>query len=230
MFTGITLIIPQTTADGPGIDKVITVPVEYGPKQKWFVENTVNPNKGITSNPGNNNQIPFARLLPRIVYEMTNMQYDPSRKISGATKNVVPNGDATDSAVVSFVPVPWSFGFQVSIGTKNMDDMSQILEQILPYFQPHFTVRVIYDANVPEYDSQILLENIQTNIDWIDDMGSIRKIEADIQFQFNGMLFLPYANKTAIINYVDINYHPLNSSLSGEKQHIVADSELITPL
>ena len=74
--------------------------------------------------------------LPRMSFEMNNNHYDPTRK-SGISQTF----KASDSGKLKkvFMPVPYNLGFELNILTKLQDDSMQILEQILPFFQPGFT-------------------------------------------------------------------------------------------
>ena len=80
-----------------------------------------------------------AITLPRMSFEMTNFEYDASRKVSTLQQFQANTGNGP---VQVYMPAPYNIGIQLSIITKYQDDMLQIIEQILPYFQPHFNLSV----------------------------------------------------------------------------------------
>ena len=117
----------------------IKVPLAYGPTQKFLarMEQEANLNK------------PVQMTLPRMSFEFTDLQYDPTRK-STKTQTIVnatPDGGSTKSV---YMPVPYNMTFTLSIMTKLNDDMLQIVEQILPYFQPSFNISLKFIPDMNE--------------------------------------------------------------------------------
>lgn len=112
------------------------VPVSYGPKQKFLARLDVNTFEQET-----------AITLPRMAFEMDNMVYDAERKINSNQR--LTNQKEGESVKYTFAPVPYTFDFSLYIMTKSADDGTQILEQILPYFTPHFNVTI---KEFPELD------------------------------------------------------------------------------
>jgi hypothetical protein len=226
LFSDISISQPQGTA--PSV--LIKVPLEFGSKQKWYVENTADPNKGIVDNSNPIlNQNPFERQFPRMVYSLENMQYDPKRKLAATLQNVSKNGGSLTDDLVQYIPVPWTFTFLLTIGTKNLTESWQIIEQIVPYFQPHLSVSVdYYDAtNGPimnqSYQSQVLLINPpEFDVDWEGDYNKMRKVEASMSFRFNGYIFLPTTNGKLITN-VTVKYDPY------ETDQITSTTHTLTP-
>lgn len=86
--------------------------------------------------------------MPRISFEMIDISYDASRKTSPIQKYLRQDGNETR---VQFMPVPYNLGFELGILSRTQDDALQILEQILPYFQPSFNVTVNL---IPEMDEK----------------------------------------------------------------------------
>ena len=107
----------------------IKVPISYGPKQKFLAR--------LEQQPDLNKAV--AITLPRMSFEMNNIQYDSSRK-AGITQTFKAIDDQKLKKV--FMPVPYNIGFELNILTKLQDDSLQILEQILPFFQPGFTLTI----------------------------------------------------------------------------------------
>jgi hypothetical protein len=105
------------------------VPVSYGPKQKFLARLDVDTFEQET-----------AITLPRMAFEMDTMTYDAERKINSSQR--ITNQKDGESVKFTFAPVPYTFDFSLYIMTKNAEDGTQILEQILPYFTPHFNVTI----------------------------------------------------------------------------------------
>ena len=99
-------------------------------------------------------------------FEFTNLSYDSSRKSIRTTQiiNQTPDGEKIKS---NYMPVPYNMTFQLNIMTKLNDDMLQIIEQILPYFQPHYTLTVKFLGNLEEKrDIPIQLDDITMTDDY----------------------------------------------------------------
>ena len=116
--------------DGAGnVISEMKVPVSYGPRQKFLAR--------IQQQPELNKATQIS--LPRMSFEISSIQYDPTRK-SGITQTFKAKDGEQMKKV--FMPVPYNLGFELNILTKLQDDGLQILEQILPFFQPGFTLSV----------------------------------------------------------------------------------------
>ena len=111
---------------------VVKIPLAYGPTQKFLAR--------INQSPDLNK--PFAITLPRMSFEFTGLTYDASRKVSTVQNFTVK--DPNDASVVKkqYMPVPYNMQFELAIMSKLNDDALQIIEQILPYFQPAYNLTV----------------------------------------------------------------------------------------
>ena len=164
------------------------VPLAYGPKQKFLVrleENNTNRKVSIT--------------LPRLYFEMTGIDYDPSRKTSPIQKYKTVIDDNGDEVRVQYVPVPYNLSFELGVIAKSQDDALQITEQILPYFQPSFsvTLNMIPDMNEKK-DIAIVLNNVSYEDQWDDSFYERRYIIYTLSFTMKSYLYGPY-NKSDII-------------------------------
>ena len=122
--------------------QTMKVPLAYGPKQKFIVR--------LTQDPGANQ--PVAMTLPRIGFEIQSFDYDPARKLNRIIKQKKVSNTADKKLKqmsTQYTPVPYNMNFELFVMTKNSDDGIQIVEQILPYFQPEYTVTI---NEVPEMD------------------------------------------------------------------------------
>lgn len=116
-------------------NRLITVPIQYCSHQK-FLENIQSSGSMKTFPPeAANAPVEMQWILPRISTNLTGAVYDPERHLSKTTK--VPIGAiVAGNKEVVFAPVPYNLEIEVSSIAKTMDDSFQIMEQILPYFQP----------------------------------------------------------------------------------------------
>ena len=144
-----------TRKNSAGTDvQSLKVPLAYGPKQKFMVRLDADPNLDQK----------VAITLPRIGFEIAGFDYDPSRKLNRIIKRKkVANTEDKKLKQMStqHSPVPYNLNFEMFVMTKNSDDGIQIVEQILPFFQPEYTVTI---KEVPEMDVirdvPIVLNNI----------------------------------------------------------------------
>ena len=113
------------------------VPLAYGPSQKFLarLEQQADLNK------------PVQITLPRMSFEMTSVNYDSTRKV-GVTQTFKAS-DGTNMKKV-YMPVPYNVSFELSIMAKLSDDALQILEQIVPYFQPSFNITINLISSIGE--------------------------------------------------------------------------------
>ena len=163
------------------------VPLSYGSKEKYL---TV-----ITSDPSLTKSINI--LVPRISFELTGMSYDSGRKQVSTLQNF----NQTATGVKSqYVPVPYDFNFSLSIFVRNTEDGTQIIEQILPFFTPDFTVSVDFIHDIgKKYDMPIILNSVNTTTDYEGDMMSTRLIIWDLEFTVKGYLWPPVKGDIGLI-------------------------------
>ena len=171
--------------DNTGKDLVDTkVPIAYGPRQKFLAR--------IQQQPELNKAI--AMTLPRMSFEMNNIQYDPTRK-SGISQTFKAVDDKKLKKV--FMPVPYNLGFELSIMSKLNDDALQIVEQILPYFQPSFNLTVDLVQSIGEKrDIPIVLSNISFQDDYEGDYATRRALIYTLRFEAKTYLFGPVAESS----------------------------------
>ena len=141
----------------------LRVPLAYGPTQKFLAR--------LNQSPDLNKATSLS--LPRMSFEFTGLTYDPSRKVTTTQKIVVqnPDSDTPDEKKV-YMPVPYNMQFELAIMCKLNDDALQIVEQILPYFQPSYNLTVNLVGSIKEKrDIPIVLENITMQDDYEGDLN-----------------------------------------------------------
>ena len=173
------------------------VPLIYGPKQKFLAK--LQQQEELTK--------ATAITLPRMSFEMTSMNYDSSRKssITRTFKAV----DADNKAKKVYLPVPYNVGFELNVMTKLNDDALQIVEQILPFFQPAFNVTIdLVDSIGEKRDIPIVLENISFSDEYEGDFSTRRVLMYTFNFNAKTYLFGPVADSTdGLIKKVQVDYY-----------------------
>lgn len=169
--------------------EVEKVPLAYGPKQKFLTRLEQNPEVGRK----------VAITLPRLYFELTGVEYDAQRKTSPIQKFRAVISDEGSEVKVQYVPVPYNLSFELGIIAKSQDDGLQILEQILPYFQPNFNVTLNFIPDMNEKrDVAIILNNISHEDDWEDSFSQRRSITWTLSFTAKSYIYGPYSNNGII--------------------------------
>lgn len=178
VFNDIYLV--RYTKDGLTAKETIKVPLNWGAKEKYVTR--------LTSDPTLTKSI--ATTLPRISFDMTGMSYDSSRKLPSTMRNFSAN--TATSIKSQFVSVPYNFDFSLSIYVRNTEDGTQILEQILPFFTPDFSVTVDFIPSMePKYDMPIILNSVSNEVDYEGDMMTTRMIIWNLEFTAKGHIWPP---------------------------------------
>jgi len=174
----------------------IKVPISYGPKQKFLAR--------LEQQPDLNKAV--AITLPRMSFEMNNIQYDSSRK-AGITQTFKAVDDQKLKKV--FMPVPYNIGFELNILTKLQDDSLQILEQILPFFQPGFTLTIdLVDQIGEKRDVPMVLDSISFQDDYEGNYETRRALIYTLNFTAKTYMFGPIADSTdGLIRKVQVDYY-----------------------
>jgi len=168
----------------------------YGPMQKFLAR--------IQQQPELEREI--AITLPRLSFEMQGIQYDPTRK-TGIAQTFLAKGGTTAKKV--YMPVPYNVSFELSIMSKLSDDALQILEQIVPYFQPSFNITVnLIDSIGEKKDIPIVLESINYSDQYEGNFDTRRIIIYTLSFTAKTYLFGPVADDPAgLIKKVDVDFY-----------------------
>ena len=183
---------------------VIKVPLAYGPIQKFLARLEQQPDLNKAT------QI----TLPRMSFEMIGMSYDPSRKVT--TTQTFLSGASSDKASEknTYMPVPYNMTFELGIMTKLNDDALQIVEQIVPYFQPQYSLTVdLVEAIGEKRDIPVVLESITMTDDYEGDFSTRRVLLYTLRFSAKTYLFGPVSSTTTdIIKKVRVGYIAADSS------------------
>jgi hypothetical protein len=195
LFNSITI---KQTNSSDNVVSVVRVPLAYGPTQKFLarLEQSAELSKST------------AMTLPRMSFEFTGLTYDSTRKVSTTQQYTVKDPDNGSESKKVFMPVPYNMQFELSIMTKLNDDALQIVEQILPYFQPAYNLSVELVESIQEKrDIPIILENITMQDDYEGDYTTRRVLLYTLRFTAKTYLFGPVTTATKdIIKKATVGY------------------------
>ena len=222
------LYVIRNNSSGQIINQ-LKVPLSYAPKQKFL--DRIRETEDMAD-------AKLAIKLPRMSFEMAAMYFDPSRqlpKVNNFTRLV-----STDTGVRTkfFTAVPYILNFQLNILTKTNEDAVQILEQIIPYFNPSYTITMkpFSDYNDIIQFIPISLIGISFNDDYENTLESRRTIIYTLDFELKTQFFGPIADskviRKAIVDFKDQNTSELLERVTVEPNpvdlNIIGDSDFNT--
>ena len=183
LFNDLELV--RYSRDGNTAYERFKVPLSYGPKEKYITRLASDPDL-LKS---------FGTIVPRISFNLEGIEYDSSRKQMTLNKNFT----ATSSNLYyQYSPVPYNFEFALSIFVRNTEDGTQLIEQILPFFTPDFTVTVdLIKEMDKKYDLPIILNSVTSEVDYEGDMTTTRLIVWNLTFTVKSFLFPPVKDAMA---------------------------------
>jgi dUTPase len=194
IFNNINVI--RTKADGTVLNQ-IKVPLSYGPKQKFLAR----------LDQSSGDDASMAMKLPRMAFEITSLELDSTQKLS--KRNVITESHASDVTKKKTIKHQVAYNINVSlfVMAKNQDDGLQVVEQILPYFQPEYTISMTpvsgfdYKQDVP-----IVLTGVTISDDYEGDMITRRALIYQLDFTMKMKFFGPTGNQGVIRGIeIDLN-------------------------
>lgn len=201
---------------GGGVMSTQKVPLSYGPKAKFLDR--------IRENPDLTEDTKVAIKLPRLSFEITNISYDPARQLPKTNNTSTPaSGGSLLSRNKINQGIPYIISFQLSAYAKNQDDALQIVEQVIPYFNPQYTLTIqpFDDIDTIKEDVPIILTGVILNDEYEGPMESRRTIiytmDFDMHVTFHGPIGSQGIIRTAITDIRDINAGLNDSDLPLER-------------
>ena len=173
------------------IQQSMKVPLAYGPKQKWLTRLDADPSLGSAA----------AITLPRLGFEIGSLTYDSTRKLNRVQKfkKVKSSSANADKLDTQFMPVPYNMDITLYAMAKNSDDALQIVEQILPYFQPDYTLTLNDMADMGiKRDVPIILNSVGYEDNYQGDFESRRAIIYTLAFTLKFYLYGPVTSSSVI--------------------------------
>lgn len=181
-------------------NQTLKVPIQYGPREKALARAESDPEQ----------KRPYAELLPRMSFEITNMEYDPQRKKISSNRWAVKRNH--DGKRVSFdsmlMPVPYNIDFKLSIQANRAKDAFRIVTNILPNFRPDITVSANIVDELPDYtlDIPIVYKGISHEDTYEGDYQNRRMIVWEIDFTMKAEIYGP-VSEAKIIKVAKVNLY-----------------------
>ena len=207
-------IIIQSTSSTGAFTKRIKVPLAYAPKEKFLVRLDQQPQLDDRS---------FAITLPRLGFEISGLAYDPTRKLTRVQKfKKVKAGESGEVLNFNYVPVPYNISLNLYAFTATAENGLQIVEQILPFFQPDYTitVNVLPELNIKR-DIPIILNSVAYEDSYSGDFTTRRAVIYTLNFTAKTYLFGPMSNQGVIKTVQSDVYTNTNMATAKREERIV---------
>lgn len=178
------------------IIQTIKVPISYSPKEKMLSR--------IDGDPNLNRP---AIVLPRMGFELSNINYASERKLNTLIKHAKIDTNDDNKLKYQYMQVPYDFNFTLYVGVKNADDGTRILEQILPFFTPSWnsTVDLIPEMGI-KLDIPVILNSVTSEDTYEGDFINRRALIWTLSFTLKGYIFGPIKS-SEIIKIANTNFY-----------------------
>jgi len=203
-----------------GVLNQLKVPLAYAPRQKYL--------ERIRENPSLEDDTRVAIKLPRMSFEITDISYDLTRQLAKVS-NFNTKGSAPSKRQKFYSPVPYNIGFSLSIYAKNQDDALQIVEQILPTFNPQYTLSIYPFKDIyPDFieDVPIAITGVTFEDDYQSTLEQRRTIIYNITFEMKVQFYGDIENKE-IIRLSNAKLFNMNAGLNDSD--IYLERVTVTP-
>ena len=171
------------------VTQIMKVPLAYGPKQKFLTRIREDASISKTT----------AITLPRIAFEIQTLSYDTTRKLNRVTKIRKTSAKGSGKLETQYMPVPYNVDLQLFVMAKSGDDALQIIEQILPFFQPEYTITVNDNLDMKQKrDVPIVLTGIDYEDNYEGDFTTRRAIIYTLSFTAKFYLYGPVTSQSVI--------------------------------
>ncbi len=200
----------------------LKVPLSYAPKQKYL--------ERIRENPSLTDDTQVAIKLPRLSFGITSIAYDPTRQLTkvGNFTTTSSTGDTTKRQKF-FTPVPYTINFQLNAYAKSQDDALQIIEQIIPTFNPQYALTIKpFATEYPEFkeDIQVIIQGVSFSDDFEGAMEQRRTIIYSMDFEMKLSYHGPIAD-TSIIRDAKAKIFDIKAGLNDSD--IGLETIVVTP-
>jgi len=193
--------ITRTDKEG-NVTSLLKVPITYGPKDKMLARIMQDPNL---------DRDEATTTLPMLSFEIGQISYDGSRKLNTIGKSSVKDKSDKNKFRYQYNPVPYNITFKAYVYTKNVEDGTKIMEQILPFFTPDWTTTV---SLIPEVevnvDIPIILNSINYTDSYAGDYKDRRMIVWDMDFTLKGYFYGP-VKTGGIVKFITTNFYIPNT-------------------
>lgn len=200
------LSVVRQNSSGAVISQV-KVPLSYAPKRDFLARLDAMQN-------GEEAERQVAVKLPRMSFEIVAMSYDTTRQLAKINSCTTHSSTDTTKATRIYTPVPYNISFQLSIYAKSQDDALQIVEQVLPYFTPNYTLTItpLSDFNTVKEDNSIILQGITFSDDYDAPLESRRTIIYTLDFEMKINLYKDINAASSIITSYEVDVKDLDGN------------------
>ncbi len=207
------VMIQKTTSTG-AVTSREKVPLAYASREKFLSRLEQQPDLEAEK---------FAIVLPRLSFEMTGLAYDNTRNLQKLNKfRQVKAQEDGKVLTYNYTPVPYNVNYTLHLFTANNESALQIIEQILPYFQPDYTVTInaIPDLNIKK-DVPIVLNNISFQDNYEGAVSNRRTITYSLDFTAKTYLFGPITNSKVIKETKSDLYSDIDTTTKAREERII---------
>ena len=208
-------IVLQNTSSTGAVTKRIRVPLAYAPKEKFIVR--------LEQQANLQDDRAVSITLPRLGFEITGLSYDATRKLNKMQKVIrVKSGETGKVMNFNRAPVPYNINFSLYSFTATAENGLQIVEQILPFFQPEYTVtmNVVPELNIKR-DIPIILNSVNYEDTYNGEFTQRRAVIYTLSFTAKTYLYGPMSNQKVIKNVQSDLGASTDSPLTREERIIV---------
>ena len=194
--------------------QTIRVPLAYGPKEKFLVR--------LDQQSSLDNR-EFAITLPRMGFEIAGISYDPTRKLTRIQKfKQVKSGKEGKVLDFNYTPVPYNISYNLYSFTASAEAGLQIIEQILPFFQPDYTVTInaIPDLSIKR-DIPIILNSVNYEDTYSGDFTTRRAVIYTLNFTAKTYLFGPSTSQKVIKTVQSDQYSDTDTTNKARESRII---------
>ena len=204
------IYVLRTDAAGTKVLNQQKVPLSYAPREKFLDR--------IRENEDLNSDTKVAVKLPRMSFEMLSIDYDPQRQLPKTNQFKKYNETSGFSNI--YTPVPYIITFQLNIFAKQQEDALQIVEQIIPYFNPQYSVSIKPIEEYPEIieDTPVILNGVSFIDDYEGSVGDRRTIIYTLDFTMKINFYGP----------IDTNQNVIRKAITPVDDETIPDGEIVT--
>ena len=184
-FNNVQLIRKDSSGN---IVQSMKVPLAYGPREKFLVR--LREDADLTKQ--------VALTLPRMGFEIKNLSYDSARKLNRVQRFKTVKGSETKQLDTQYMPVPYNLDIELYVMAKQSDDALQIVEQILPYFQPDYTITVADLGGGTKRDVPVVLNSITYEDNYEGEFEQRRALIYTLAFTAKFYLYGPVSSSKVI--------------------------------
>ena len=191
----------------------VRIPLSYSPKEKFIAR--LEQGGSILED-----QAKVKAILPRLGFDITGINYDPTRTINKLKKMRKRDGLTTTSM---FNEVPYNISFGLYSFTSSIDENLQVIEQILPFFSPEFVVSINMNSVHQKVDIPITLSNVNIQEEYEGNFFNRRFISTTFEFLAKSYVYGPISSGTGgIITAITGDFYQSLDDTFDDESAVVA--------